>query len=323
MKNIKLTYTIIISVLVIFLRVSLTFADGLPKCLYVSSYHKGFDWSDRVELALRKVLTGKCEIKQFDMDTKRNKDLVYKQETGMKVKQLIESWQPDVVITSDDNAAKFVIQPYFKDHTMPFVFLGVNWTVKEYGFPYKNVTGMIEVAPIEPMLKKAAEFSLPGRKAIYIGADTFTEWKNLERVKGAATKLGIELDHALVPTTSGWIKAYKQGQKYDFLIIGTSIGIDDWNPDAVKKIILADSKRLSVTSRGWMMPFTMLGFTKIPEEHGEWAAQTALAILDGISPDQIPIVSNRKWDLWINPSILKITNIRLPDRILKKAKKKE
>lgn len=322
MKNRKLIYSILSVVLATTLLASLGRSEPMPRCLYVSSYHKGFDWSDRVEKALRSVLTGKCEIKQFDMDTKRNKELAYKQETGLKVKQLIETWQPDIVVTSDDNAAKFVIQPYFKDHSIPFVFFGVNWTVKEYGFPYKNVTGMIEVAPIEPMLQKALELS-NGKKAIYIGADTFTEGKNLERVQSAAAKLGVQLDHALVPTTSDWIKAYRQGQKYDFLIIGTSSGIDDWNSDTVKKVVLSESQRLSITTRPWMMPFTILGLTKIPEELGEWAGHTALAILDGIPPDQIPIVSNRKWDLWVNPSILKTAKVSLPDRILKKAKKKE
>ena len=83
------------------------------------------------------------------MDTKRNKSDEYKIAVGREARDLILSWQPDVVITADDNAAKYLIQPYFKDSATPFVFCGVNWTAEEYGFPYSNVTGIVEVVPCD------------------------------------------------------------------------------------------------------------------------------------------------------------------------------
>jgi len=58
---------------------------------------------------------------------------------ALEAKALIESWQPDGVITADDKAAKYIIKPFGKEHTMPFVFCGINWTVQEYGFPHCNV----------------------------------------------------------------------------------------------------------------------------------------------------------------------------------------
>ncbi|RLW65124.1 MAG: hypothetical protein B6D70_04800 [gamma proteobacterium symbiont of Stewartia floridana] len=70
-----------------------------------------------------------------------------------------------------------------------------------------------------------------------------------------------------------------------------------------------------------MMPYSVLGFTKIPEEHGEWAAKAALAILDGVAPTDIPIVSNRKWEIWVNHSILMVSGLQLPDPLVRKAKK--
>ncbi|MFM1892820.1 MAG: hypothetical protein RLZ44_1897, partial [Pseudomonadota bacterium] len=41
------------------------------RCLYISSYHQGYAWSDGVERGLRQGLEGQCELRQFDMDTKR------------------------------------------------------------------------------------------------------------------------------------------------------------------------------------------------------------------------------------------------------------
>ena len=74
------------------------------RCLFVSSYHQGYAWSDGVERGLRSVLEGRCELRQFDMDTKRRKSDVDKREAAEAARRLIESWQPDVVITADARA---------------------------------------------------------------------------------------------------------------------------------------------------------------------------------------------------------------------------
>lgn len=70
-----------------------------------------------------------------------------------------------------------------------------------------------------------------------------------------------------------------------------------------------------------MVSYAIFGLTKIPEEQGEWAARVALYILDGANPGDIPIVSNRKWDIWVNERLLKRTDIVIPHSIIRKAKK--
>lgn len=295
------------------------------KCLFISSYHQGYAWSDGVERGLRATLRGKCEFKQFNMDTKRHKSIEDKKQAALKAKTLIESWQPDVVITADDNAAKYLILPYFKDADLPFVFNGINWTVEEYGFPFKNVTGMVEVAPVRQMMMEA--FKITGltasntkRVAYYIGARTLTEEKNLTRFQMASKQIHLRLQHRLVDSMDEWLKAYTEAQAADFIILGSQSGIQDWASDYIIAALPSISKRLSITNHGWMMPFSMFGMTKIPEEQGEWSGLTALAILDGMSPEDIPIIANRKWDLWTNTFLLNQANISLPDNILDKAK---
>ena len=290
------------------------------KCLYISSYHQGYAWSDGVERGLRSVLDGKCEIRQHDMDTKRNKTEAFKEESGLKAKELIESWKPDIVITADDNAAKYLIQPYFKDHEIPFVFCGINWTAEEYGFPYSNVTGMVEVAPIFPLLEKVQDLVPGAKKAIYIGADTLTEKKNLARFQNATQKLNIDLDSMLSDSAAEWLKSYEKAQQYDFIVVGSNSGITDWDEARVVAELETSSSKLSVTNHDWMMPYTMLGFTKVPEEHGEWAAQAALSILDGVDVSEIAIVPNRKWDIWTNRSLLNASEIILPEGLILKSK---
>ena len=291
------------------------------KCLYVSSYHKGYAWSDGVELGMRKVLTGHCNIRQIDMDTKRNKDKDYIQQTVQSIRQQIESWQPDVVITSDDNAAKYLIQPHYKDARTPFVFCGVNWSAKEYGFPYSNVTGIIEVAPLEVLLSQAVKYSGGQHKVVYLGANTLTEKKNMQRMKEVSAKLNIQLQGKLVSTAEEWKQAYVGAQDSGFIIMGSFSGISNWDKESLSQFAIEHAKILSVTSHEWMMPFSSIGFTKIPQEHCEWAAEAAIEILNGLSVAEIPIVANRKWDIWLNQKHLESTGIQLPRKLVRKAKK--
>lgn len=282
------------------------------KCLFVSSYHQGYPWADGVERGVKGGLEGHCEIRQFDMDTKRNKDKEYKERVALEAKKLIEDWKPDVVITADDNAAKFLIVPYFKEKELPFVFCGVNWSAKDYGFPVSNVTGMVEVAPVGEMMERALKIS-GGKKGFYLGADTLTEEKNRTRFQEAATDLGVDLKYGHAKTTEEWLELYAEAQKRDFVVLGSYSGIEDWNPERVKSKINKISERISLTNHTWMMPYAMYGMNKVPKEHGEWAAQAAVKILEGTKPSDIPIAKNKLWETWINQPLLAVTSVELTE----------
>lgn len=296
-------------------------AEAGRKCFFVSSYNKGYDHSDAIERGVRTTLEGKCEVRQFNMDAKRKPSEAERKEQALAAKAIIESWQPDIVITADDEAAKYVIQAYYKDAKLPFVFCGINWTATEYGFPYTNATGMIEVAPIVPMIEKASQIVPSFRRAFYLGSASLTEEKNLARFERASKQLGFQLDHKLVPTTDAWIETYAAAQEYDVVIIGNSEGIKDWDPVRARAAVLESTRRLSVTNHDWMMPWTILGVTKVSEEQGEWAARTALRILDGVKPTDIPVVPNSRRDFWINDDILASSRVQLPRALLESAKK--
>jgi ABC-type uncharacterized transport system substrate-binding protein len=307
--------------LLLFLSLLLPQPALAAKCLFLSSYHQGYAWSDGIEHGVRSVLAGHCELRQFDMDTKRHKTPPEIEKKALEARALIDTWQPDVVIAADDNAAQYVVMPFYKDHHIPFVFCGINWTVEEYGFPYRNVTGMIEVAPVEPLFDKAQALLQSPRRAVYLGANTETEQKNLQRVQEEAARRGIHLEPHLVETSAAWLAAFRLAQNADFIVLGSKEGINDWDDARVQAGVQEASRRLSLTNHDWMMPYAMLGFTKFPEEQGEWAAQTALHILAGASPATVPIVPNRKWDIWANTDLLATTDIHLSKQLLQKAKK--
>ena len=51
------------------------------------------------------------------------------------------------------------------------------------------------------------------------------------------------------------------------------------------------------------MPFALVGVVKDFEEMGIWSAHAALKILDGVSPNKIPITANKNGRLLFNTRI--------------------
>lgn len=289
-------------------------------CAYVSSYHKGYAWSDGVERGLRAVLQGQCDIVQFDMDSKRNRSEAYIRQKAEEIAAEITRIKPDVLIVSDDNAAKYLAVPYFNGGQLPVVFCGINWTVDEYKFSPENVTGMVEVAPVRPLLRWAKKLN-KGASGRFIGAKTLTAEKNLAHVEKEAVKLGIKLESVLVDNQLEWQNAFDKTDGVDFIYIGSSAGISEWDEDANSQFIRQHADKLLLTNHDWMMPFAMLGFVKLPEEQGVWAGKTAIAIHQGLPVNRIPVISNREWEIFENPSLLNITEISLPKALRAKAKK--
>ncbi|MCV6639347.1 ABC transporter substrate binding protein [Candidatus Albibeggiatoa sp. nov. NOAA] len=288
------------------------------KLLYVDSYHADYGWSTGIEQGIRQVLepTG-IDIKVARMDTKRNRDEAFKLQAALDVKALIESYQPDVVIASDDNASKYLIKPYYKDAEIPFVFCGVNWDASVYGFPYKNVTGMEEINLIQPLLKQLSRYA-KGQRLGVLSMDAYSE----KRVIGIyKDQFSIQFDKEVyVNTFEEWKQAYtKLQQQVDQLLLVSPKGIQGWDNDLAVDFVLENTDIPSGTVQQWMMSFTTMGFVKVPQEQGEWAAQAALKILAGQSPSEIPIEQNKKGKLVINLKISNSIGLIFHNAILKNA----
>jgi hypothetical protein len=112
-----------------------------------------------------------------------------------------------------------------------------------------------------------------------------------------------------VETAAAWLAKFRHAQGADFIVLGSKEGINDWDDAKARAGVKETSRRLSLTTHDWMMPYAML------------AAQAALHILAGASPATMPIVPNRKWDIWANMGLLATTDIRLSKQLLQKAKK--
>lgn len=319
--NMNLKLHSLFSVAVILLCASSVFSRPLPACVYISSYHRGYEWSDGIEASLREVLDGHCTFIQFDMDTKRNRDESFILQKAREAKELIEQSKPGVVITSDDNAAKYVIKEYFKESSIPFIFCGVNWTAKEYGFPYTNVTGMIEVTPVAALFDLAVLVS-KGNKGLFIGDDTLTDRKDVGHFVKYTEKNNIELEQALVKTADEWKESYLKAQTTkDFIILGHNSAIEGWMDEEIQSFIMQNSSKLVLTTYQWMVPFSMVGLVIQAEEQGKWAGEAALGVLQGFPVKKIAIIANRSWTSWVNPELADAAGITLPQEFVEKSQK--
>jgi ABC-type uncharacterized transport system substrate-binding protein len=274
--------------------------DG-KKILYIDSYHQGYAWSDGITKGVRiKMKNTGVQLKILRMDTKRNSDDAFKKNAARKAQSVINEFGPDVVIASDDNASKFLIKPYYKDADLPFVFCGVNWDAKVYGYPYKNVTGMVEVAPI-PILIEQMELYAKGKRIGFIGPDIITAKKEAINYRKV---FGLKIVEYYAKDFHDWKKGFKTLQnKVDMLIIASDGGLYNDYVKEYEDFVIRNSKIPSGTCYDFMSHIALIGVVKIAEEQGLWAADAALRILDGTSPSEIGIVENKRAKLFINKKI--------------------
>lgn len=274
-------------------------AQSGKKVLFVSSYHQGYDWSDGIEEAAGKVLRASGVAVEFvRMDTKRRGDEAHKKQAGLDARAAIEKAKPDVVIVADDNAVIYLLQPFYRDAALPFVFCGVNWDASKYGLPYRNATGMVEVGLMDRILAQLREYT-KGKRVGFLTEATETERAEL---KAYREKLHIDFASAqLVKTFDEWKAAFRQLQgEVDVVLLGNVAGIQGFDEKEARAFAEAHTRVPSGAMYEWMMPYAMLGLTKVPEEQGVHAAKTALAILKGAPPGQIPLATNRDARIHLN-----------------------
>ncbi len=154
------------------------------------SYHSPWKWTDDqlngFKFALKDL---NVEYKIFQMDTKRNSGRKWIQEVSRQARRLIDSWQPDLVYTNDDNAQEYVTK-YYLNTPLPFVFSGVNANPAKYGYVgSSNVTGVLEkvhfIASVN-LLKKI----VPEVKRIAVILDDENTWEGVvSRMKSQLKEL--------------------------------------------------------------------------------------------------------------------------------------
>ncbi len=288
------------------------------KILWVDSYHRGYEWSDGIKKGIEEVLVESGTILQtVTMDTKRNDSVQFGKNAGVAVKAIVDKFQPDVVIATDDNAQKYLVVPFLKESAIPVVFSGVNWDASMYGYPTKNITGMVEVEMIEETIRHLRQYS-QGDKVGYLCGDVETGRK----VGSIYNRLffGGKLRPYYVTSMEGFKREFKRAKKeVDMLIIMNHAGIADWDGKDAEKFLLDEASIPTGSFFDYMSKFVIFTLAKYPEEQGSYAARTALRILAGTIPSDIPLVTNSRNKMTINLKMADAAGIVIPVQTLKDA----
>lgn len=294
-------------------------ANAAKRILFIDSYHEGYEWSDAVTEGVKSALRGRNAIlKIYHMDTKRKPSEADKKQAALNAKEIIADFRPDVVIASDDNASKYLIKPYFKDSELPFVFCGVNYSADPYGFPYSNVTGMVELPPAVKLIYSLTHFTRITKVGYLAG------YSPSDRNDAVYTKRDIIEDFIehYVDNFEDWKKEFIRMQnEVDILIVGNNIGIENWDDAEARRFTLDNTKIPTGCLLDWMAPFAFLGATRSGQEHGAYAATTAMKIAQGASVSSFPIVGNVEANIIINKKIADKLGLHVPKSFLKRANK--
>ncbi len=295
-------------------------SETIKKVLYVNSYHSGYDWSDDITKAIKQTISDsamKIDFKVIEMNTKLNYSEKFKIKAGLKVKHLIESFNPDVVIVSDDNAAKYVIVPYYLNSSLPFVFCGINGSAKLYNFSNKNVTGMLEVTFVPQLIEVIKKYS-KGNRIVYFNDDTLSSYKHVLTFE---EKLNTKVKKYFITSKKELEKYFVVAQKEaDILILGTFPKLRaSITKEYLKEYILKHTIIPSISTVKAGSEIALLTFANKPEEQGQWAANTALDILKGKKTSETKVVENKKAEIYINVMLMKKLKIVLPLALLENA----
>ncbi|MFZ5988470.1 MAG: ABC transporter substrate-binding protein [Bacillota bacterium] len=289
------------------------------KVLFIDSYHEGYEWADGLRKgALQKLEPAGIEMKTFAMDTIRNKGDEYIENKASEAKKFIEEYKPDAVIIADDVANKTVLQKYFKDSEIPFVSIGINWDISVYGLPYKNTAVMVEYTIDPPIIEHLKKYS-KGSRIGFISSQSATCKKTAEFMPKV---YGINFEKVY------HVKDYNEFKEkwvaiqdeVDILYFNNRSGIEGFNDEEAEQFILNNTKIPVAAHYDWMVNFALLAICEVPQEHGEWAGETAIKILEGTKPSDIPLAKNSKGVLYINMKLADKLGITFEPSLLKNAK---
>jgi ABC-type uncharacterized transport system substrate-binding protein len=287
------------------------------KVLYLDSYHAEYAPGLLQRREVRRILEPEgVTIRECYLDEKRRGDDASLRKAADQALAAIREFGPDLVIASDDPASRYVVAPFLKNAPLPVIFIGVNWTVEPYGYPYPNVTGQIEVELIHDLVALLRSHAR-GKRLALLSGDTLTDRLALDQYRARGI---VFQEERLVKTFAEWTQAYRELQsRTDAIVFRNNSGIAAWDDAAARALVLEETRVPTGTVSVHLGPWVLIGLLKDNAEFGQWAAGTALEVLRGKPPSQIPLTANRRGQIILNMRLAKKLSLTFPMELLERA----
>ena len=310
--------------LIIFLMTWIFFIITIPmsqasscKILVVMSYEENNPWCKEIKEGIDSVLSSRCDIKYFYMDTKINFE--GGPAKAKKAYDLYLQLRPEGVITADDNAQSMFVVPYLKNKVKtPVIFCGVNDDAKKYGYPAKNVSGILERNFISESIAFAKQL-VPSISTIgFISKDSPSGRAIQKQVEiESDTYLAKFAGFKLVKTMKETLAVLEEYKKTsDALFVDATNGILDTDGrsldnEQVTKIIAKFYKKPLIGANDFHVQYGVLcAVVKSGQTQGKIAAEMLVKAMDGTPFSQIPIRVNKYGKRMLNVSVMQSLGIR-------------
>jgi len=319
----KLLAFVFVSLFVIFL---IAYNLNKPRIFVLHSYDTDYSWVTDINEGIDRVLKNRAyNIRYFFMNTKRNPGEDYKQRTGESVVKMIREWNPDILITVDDDAQKYAARYFLDDPKIKIIYTGVNAFPEDYGFDKAgNATGILERLPFEAFKEVFVQMLPPDKhKVMHIADSSSTSVFIQHEVEAYDWSPLVLTETILCDTLEDWNKAIDRANKEaDILFVTHYHTLKDKNGLIVepRKVIEATEPRLEIPAIGswgfYVEDGGMMAVAVSPYEQGEEAARMAIKVIeDGVSPRDIPVQTSHLFVIYIREASLKRRHLHVPGLI--------
>lgn len=208
----------------------------------------------------------------------------------------------------------------------PIVFAAVTdpvsaGLVASWDAPDKNVTGVSDLNPMADQLQLIKE-ALPAAKTIgivYASGEVNSEVQVKEATEAAAT-MGLEVNTATV-TNSSEVQQAAESLDVDAFLIPT----DNTVVSAAESVIqVAEQKKAPVfaSDEATIKRGAVAGLSVNYTQQGKDAAAVMIKLLQGAAAKDIPVATQKEFDVFTNEAAAEKQGLTLPESIVSRATKK-
>ncbi|MBT8508549.1 hypothetical protein AZH53_09045 [Methanomicrobiaceae archaeon CYW5] len=278
---------------------------GENRILYISSYAPGYSWNDDLTAGIADRIGeegDRIQLSVEHMDTKTANDELHYANLRALYAHKYADHQPDVIIVSDDNALRFILlhgDELFP--AVPVVFTGINDLNLISMDAMPGYTGTVERLPVKETVDAALAID-PSVTAIYSITDTTTTGIAIRRQIESALAayngtVTVRYPYPTVDTAAELIAEVRALPEGTIILITTyslvNEGMIQYHVDLIVPT-LADESPVPIYSTASIFNGMGIvgGVQNNPYVLGWDASDTAVRILNGTSPEAIPINLN-------------------------------
>lgn len=263
------------------------------------------------------------EYKVFYMDSKRKTSSAYLKELSKKVIDDISIYNPDVIISVDDNAVEYII-PKLDKTKFSVVLCDINGSLEDYGLTKApNVTGTLERQNYDDTIKLIKTINPNVDKIAVVLDDSPVSSQELKSLTNVIEKNKIKYDVVVTGSYEEWKKAILRFQDKNTVIMPLlyytfkDINNNNIAPSTALKWLFSNSK---VPEYGGTLYQVREGFfaavSTWSSSQGYDAANMAIRILQGAKPSEIPVTMPKIGSVDLNLQRAKMLKVKIPFEIL-------